>query len=100
MHLDLLSVLECPLHRSSLDLLDVMVSGDNAIDGRLRCRMGDVFPIRAGVPRFVDEPRTLRNVRSFGDEWNFFNFLDFKINWDNHLVKHTFGSADVFRGKV
>jgi len=52
------------------------------------------------VPRFVDDTQTLRSVGSFGDEWNFFNFVDFKVNWLNHLVKNTFGGLDAFREKI
>lgn len=40
------------------------------------------------------------SVTSFGDEWNYFDFIDFKANWLEHTIKNTFGSTDVFRGKV
>ena len=40
------------------------------------------------------------DVHSFGEEWNTFNFTDFKAHWLAHTVKNTFGSTDVFRGKV
>src|SRR5213594_4655055 len=100
MHLDLLPLLECPLDRRPLGLLEATIVGDKVIAGYLRCPTPHTFWIREGVPRFVDDTRTLNSAGSFGDEWNFFNFLDFKANWLNHLVKNTFGSIDVFRGKV
>ncbi len=100
MHLDLLPLLECPLDRRSLDLLEATIVGDKVIEGQLRCPTPHTFAIREGVPRFVDDTRTLRSVGSFGDEWNFFNFVDFKANWLNHLVRNTFGSPHVFREKV
>ena len=40
------------------------------------------------------------SVDSYGDEWNFFNFTDFKINWLKHTVANTFGSTDAFKGKL
>ena len=100
MHLDLLPLLECPLDRRSLKLLEATIVGDKVIEGKLRCPAPHTFAIRQGVPRFVDDTRTLRSVGSFGDEWNFFNFVDFKVNWLDHLVKNTFGNLNVFREKV
>ncbi len=40
------------------------------------------------------------SVESFGDQWNYFNFTDFKSNWLKHTVANTFGSTDVFNGKL
>lgn len=56
------------------------------------------WPVRNGIPRFVDEK--YESVRGFGDQWNFFNFTQFKQHWLDHTVKNTFGSTDAFRGKV
>jgi len=42
----------------------------------------------------------LDTVESFGDQWNYFNFLDFRVHWVEHTVANTFGSVDVFRDKV
>lgn len=56
------------------------------------------WPVRNGIPRFVDEK--FESVRGFGDQWNFFNFTQFKQHWLDHTVKNTFGSTEAFRGKV
>jgi hypothetical protein len=60
---------------------------------------GRTYPIRAGIPR-LQEPEVQSSVTSFGDEWNHFNFTDFKVNWLEHCVANTFGSPEVFRDKV
>jgi len=60
---------------------------------------GNKYPIINGIPRFVDFVPTT-SVKSFGDEWNYFNFTDFKTNWLKHTVTNTFGSTDEFKGKV
>jgi ubiquinone/menaquinone biosynthesis C-methylase UbiE len=39
-------------------------------------------------------------VTSFGEEWNHFNFTDFKAHWLAHTVANTFGSVESFRDKV
>jgi SAM-dependent methyltransferase len=70
------------------------------IEGRLLSAAGRMYPIVAGVPRFAEDTLARDAVRSFGDEWNLFNFDLFYRNWLDHTVKNTFGSADVFRGKV
>lgn len=57
------------------------------------------YPIRNGIPRILDK-KELKTVDSFGDEWNYFNFVDFKNNWLKHTVKNTFGTTDVFKNKV
>jgi SAM-dependent methyltransferase len=68
--------------------------------GTLISGAGRAYSILNGIPRFVSQDELSESVRSFGDEWNFFNFDQFKLNWLGHTVKNTFGSAEVFRGKV
>lgn len=38
------------------------------------------------------------SVVSFGEEWNYFNFTDFRINWLKHTVANPFGSIGAFKG--
>lgn len=66
----------------------------------LYCTGGHAFPIVRGIPRFVSDDAMRDTVGSFGDEWNTFNFAEFKQNWLTHTIKNTFGSTDIFRGKV
>ena len=70
------------------------------IEGLLVSESGRHFPIRHGIPRFIPDTAVTGSVESFGDEWNFFNFDLFKLNWLNHTVKNTFGSTEAFLGKV
>jgi ubiquinone/menaquinone biosynthesis C-methylase UbiE len=65
----------------------------------LQTAAGQRYPIVNGIPRFVDFVPTA-SVESFGDEWNYFNFTDFKVNWLEHTVAHTFGSTAAFQGKL
>ncbi len=99
MHLDLLPFLESPIDRTPLNLIVGEVRGDRVVAGTLVSASGDRFTIREGIPRFAND-RDAATVRSFGDEWNFFNFTDFKINWLTHTVRNTFGSVEYFRDKV
>ena len=68
------------------------------VAGELVAPSGARYPVVNGIARFLDfVPRS--SVTSFGDEWNTFNFTDFKTNWLEHTVANTFGSTDAFRGK-
>ncbi len=70
------------------------------LSGTLVAAGGARYPIRNGIPRFVTASSPAGSVESFGNEWNFFNFTDFKAHWLNHTVKHTFGSTEAFRDKL
>lgn len=74
-------------------------SQGNIISGELVSDSGKTYPIINGIPRFVDFVST-ETVKSFGDEWNYFNFVDFKIHWLEHTVKNTFGTTDYFKDKI
>lgn len=67
--------------------------------GELVAADGTVYPIVRGIPRFV-APEMYETVRSFGDQWNHFNFDAFKQNWLDHMVANTFGDVSAFAGKV
>ncbi|MDB0074079.1 methyltransferase domain-containing protein, partial [Planktomarina temperata] len=74
-------------------------SEGNIVSGILETAAGKCYPIINSIPRFVDLEST-KTVESFGDEWNYFNFTDFKVNWLKHTVANTFGNTDVFQGKL
>jgi 2-polyprenyl-3-methyl-5-hydroxy-6-metoxy-1,4-benzoquinol methylase/uncharacterized protein YbaR (Trm112 family) len=101
MNPDMLRYLCDPLDKSPLILVDGQkdLSG-NIKEGMLVSAVGRRYPIRHGVPRFLSGDDEQATVESFGDEWNYFNFDDFKLNWLAHTVKNTFGSPAAFRGKV
>jgi len=97
---ELLNYLCEPVTKAPLELIDAEYdSGGQIRAGVLRSPSGKEYPIRNGIPRFVSGVPT-STVTSFGDEWNYFNFVDFKINWLSHTVANTFGSTDVFRNKL
>jgi ubiquinone/menaquinone biosynthesis C-methylase UbiE/uncharacterized protein YbaR (Trm112 family) len=96
----LLSLLCEPITEAPLYLVDASYdSSGNIVTGLLKTDAGKSYPIIEGIPRFIDYVPS-KSVDSFGDEWNYFNFTDFKINWLSHTVKNTFGSTDVFKDKV
>jgi ubiquinone/menaquinone biosynthesis C-methylase UbiE len=96
----LLDYLCDPRDKSPLTLRDPQFAPDGSIvSGLLISGSGRSFPIRDGVPRFA-EPEVQRSVVSFGDEWNHFNFDEFRINWLEHTVRHTFGSLAEFKDKL
>lgn len=89
-----------PITKMDLQLVDVVYGHDGNIQqGALVTPSGTCYPIINGIPRFVDYVPTA-SVVSFGDEWNYFNFTDFKNNWLNHTVANTFGGTDAFKGKL
>ena len=97
---NLLNYLCEPITKAPLQLVDAVTTTDGTIQsGTLVTPSGSRYPIINGIPRFVDYVPTA-SVESFGDEWNYFNFTDFKINWLKHTVANTFGSTDAFKGKL
>lgn len=89
-----------PVTKAPLVLNDANYDSEgNILSGVLVTSSRKRYPIINGIPRFVDFVPT-KTVESFGDEWNHFNFTDFKINWLEHTVANTFGSTDVFQGKL
>lgn len=101
MNPELLDYLCDPLDKSSLALTEANYGpAGQIIQGTLVSSSGRRYPIQDGVPRFESDRGLQDAVHSFGDEWNRFNFSDFRLNWVNHTVKNTFGSLDAFRGKV
>ena len=97
---NLLNYLCEPITKAPLQLVDSVTIADGTIQsGGLVSPSGKRYPIINGIPRFVNDVPTA-SVDSFGDEWNYFNFTDFKINWLKHTVANTFDSTDVFKGKL
>lgn len=94
-----LSIIADPVQKKPLKLVNPVYDGENIITGTLIAENGNEFPIINGIPRFLDE-NIKKSVDSFGDEWNYFNFTDYKTNWLNHTVKNTFGSTDYFKNKI
>lgn len=102
MNRDLLPLLCDPEDQSDLDLIAETVDSDGTIQsGILASKRGRRYPIVGGIPRFEghDSDR-IKAVQSFGDEWNYFDYDLFKVNWLKHVVANTFGTPDVFRDKV
>jgi 2-polyprenyl-3-methyl-5-hydroxy-6-metoxy-1,4-benzoquinol methylase/uncharacterized protein YbaR (Trm112 family) len=96
----LLPLLCEPITKAPLHLSDATYdSTGNIVTGTLKTDSGKNYPIIGGVPRFIDYVPS-KSVESFGDEWNYFNFTDFKVNWLTHTVKNTFGDTDAFQNKV
>jgi uncharacterized protein YbaR (Trm112 family) len=97
---ELLAYLVDPVDQSPLSVADAVRDETGRIlSGRLVAKSGREYPIRNGIPRFVDRP--LQNsVRSFGDQWNLFNFTDFYEHWLHHTVRNTFGTTEALRDKV
>lgn len=97
---NLLNYLCEPVTKAPLKLVEEVTDNNGNIQsGVLVTESGNRYPIIKGIPRFVDFVPTA-SVESFGNEWNYFNFTDFKINWLKHTVSNTFGNCDVFKGRL
>jgi uncharacterized protein YbaR (Trm112 family) len=97
---DLLNYLCDPVDGSALVLVNEVLNSNGEIEsGSLVAATGRTYPIVRAIPRFV--PVEVRqSVDSFGDEWNYFNYDDFRVNWLEHVVSNTFGGIGVFHNKV
>jgi uncharacterized protein YbaR (Trm112 family) len=101
MHTRLLQYLCDPVDQSGLSLSpDTKVVDDRVETGELISDTGHRYPIVNGVPRFLPDAETVKSVESFGDEWNFFNYDRFKVNWLTHIAKGVLGSGDYFTDRV
>lgn len=98
---ELLKYLCDPVDKSPLSLIDSMTNPDGSVEaGILVSAAGRRYPIVNGIPRFAQLDQRAESVESFGNEWNHFNFDEFKLNWLNHTVRNTFGGLDAFSGKL
>jgi 2-polyprenyl-3-methyl-5-hydroxy-6-metoxy-1,4-benzoquinol methylase len=89
-----------PVDGSNLELRAAKYDSRGHVhEGLLVSKGGRSYPVRNGVPRFVESAQQ-GTVHSFGDEWNYFNFDRFSHNWREHTVRNTFGSTDVFKNKI
>ncbi len=89
-----------PKTKAPLRLVGPVYDESGAItSGFLEAPSGRRYAIINGIPRFADDA-SMSTVESFGDEWNHFNFVDFKANWLAHTVANTFGSPEVFKGRL
>ena len=97
----LLSILCDPKTKSKLRLENPIYLNDNyIISGELVSEIdNNHYPIINGIPRFTEDIKN-ESVNSFGDEWNYFDFIDYKINWLEHTVKNTFGNITYFKDKI
>lgn len=101
MNLSILKYLCDPYDKSDLSLVDPVFSREGVVDsGKLVSSGGRIFEIKSGIPRFVSSDLLSESVNSFGEEWNYFNFDSFQENWLSHTIANTFGSVEVFKGKV
>lgn len=97
---ELLEYLCEPVSKKELFLEDdVRDEQGHIISGLLKTDTGNCYPIINGIPRFVAGTE-YSAVRSFGDEWNYFNFTEFKQNWLEHTVRNTFGDVSAFKDKL
>ncbi len=99
MHRDILPLLCDPATGAPLALEVDREEDGHVIAGRLVAPSGKIYPIVNRIPRFV-EPELYEGVRSFGDQWNHFNYTDFKQNWLEHTVGATFGSTEAFKDRI
>lgn len=96
----LLELLSDPETGESLRLFDaVRDCASNVVSGILRTPSGRQYEIRDGIPRFGTPAPISASVESFGRQWNLLNF-EFKENWRRDTVGNTFGSPDVFKGRL
>lgn len=94
---DLIDILCDPLDHTSLRLEDAVFKQGKIASGVLISESGNRYPIRNGTPRFCE---ITDSVKSFGDEWNHFNYDAYKLNWKRDVVENNFGSLGYFAGKT
>lgn len=100
---ELLPLLACPKTHAPLVLSNVKTDKTgNIVSGTLTAKGHPkiTYPIVRGVPRFAGNHAHVQAVHSFGEQWNFFNYTEFKHHFENHSIKHTFGKFSWFKGKT
>lgn len=78
MRTSLLAHLCCPGCRCDLELQPGRRQGSEIITGTLRCRCGEAYEIRDGVPRFVRAltGQQAHTARNFGTSWKIWRGID------------------------
>ena len=98
---ELLAYLRDPITKEPLTLSGETIDAHSRIiSGTLRSPGGAEYPITDGIPRMIARPELRQSVESFGDEWNHFNFTDFKASWLHHAVGNSFGSTAAFKDRL
>ena len=82
----LLEFLVCPATHSRLELEISRSDDDEIIEGLLRSPLGQTYPVRGGIPRFVSSEAY---AASFGYEWNRHSRIYFGGK-DRHRVHSTY----------
>lgn len=101
MNKELIQILCDPLTKEPLRLIDEQLDdAGQIVSGTLVSESGNRYPVKRGIPRFMPDAELAESVKSFGDEWNYFNYTDFKANWLAHAVKNTFGTPEAFKDKL
>ena len=70
----LLTLIADPQTKTPLKLKNAVYDGELIVSGSLVAENGNEYPIVNGIPLFVKN-KDSASVESFGDEWNFFNFI-------------------------
>jgi len=101
MNRDLMKYVCEPVTKAPLTLTDERCDDNgNITQGWLVSPSGRRYEIVRGIPRFAKAGGLETSVRSFGEQWNYFNFVDFKKTWLTQTVQNTFGSTEVFKDKL
>ena len=96
----LLNLLKDPASGGNLVLLNEKYDENgNIIEGILKAESGKTYQIINGIPRFLNFT-PVNTVSSFGEQWNYFNFVHLKEQWLNHTVKNTWRDTSVFKDKI
>ena len=96
----LLSLLIDPKSGAKLILLSEKYDKNgNITEGILKSKSGETYQIINGIPRFLNYT-PVNTVSSFGEQWNYFNFVQFKEEWLNHTVKNTWKDTNIFKDKI
>ena len=101
----LLPLLVCPVTRAPLKLVGAKTDASGNIVSGTLVSIKDKrrsYPIKGGIPRFVPQSgdATADTVRSFGDQWNHFNYDRFHHTWKTLNIGQTFGSTAHLKGKT
>jgi SAM-dependent methyltransferase len=99
----LLEFLACPSCHGRLDLRAAVSRGAEVMEGDLHCgRCQVAYPVRRGVPRFVEPARTEESARTasaFGWEWRAFSSID-EHHEQQFLDWIAPAGRETFRGRV
>lgn len=95
----ILPLLACPTCYSKLGLQIDKQEDDEIIEGTLKCKCGQEFPITKGIPRILLNKNNIKKAECFEFEWKRYKGMSFEEE-KRCLMKRFVEGEDFFKDKI